>query len=162
MVGSLVAHYCLCLERAVRDGDATLRRICVELRGKWRALLSHRRRRDVLWTNNAAESAIGISEIRRKTVKGMRERRRDAKQVWADASGHGAAPFAGGVSSSETRPKMTNRFWDDHRASAAPAGGQLDLSQISRRLRNLRKSMFCKRLGGIARGLSFLTPLSYL
>ena len=39
--------------------------------------------------------------------QGMRERRRDAKQV-CDASGRGAAPFAGGVSASETRPKMTN------------------------------------------------------
>ena len=94
--------------------------------------------------------------------QGMRERRRDAKQVWADATGldrsrrtgsvgagRGAAPFAGGVSSSETRPKMTNRFWDAYRASAAPAGGQFDPLQISRRLRNLRKSMFCKRLGGL-------------
>ena len=34
------------LERAVRDGDATLRRLCVELSGKWRALLCHSRR----WT----------------------------------------------------------------------------------------------------------------
>ena len=32
------------LERAVRDGDATLRRMRVELSGKWRALLCHRRR----------------------------------------------------------------------------------------------------------------------
>ena len=32
------------LERMVRDGDATLRRLCVELSGKWRALLCHRRR----------------------------------------------------------------------------------------------------------------------
>ena len=35
------------LERAVRDGDAALRRLCVELSGKWRAPLCHRRRRDV-------------------------------------------------------------------------------------------------------------------
>ena len=35
------------LERAVRDGDATLRRMRVELSGKWRALLCHRRRGDV-------------------------------------------------------------------------------------------------------------------
>ena len=32
------------LERAVRDGDATLRRPRVGLSGKWRALLCHRRR----------------------------------------------------------------------------------------------------------------------
>ena len=31
------------LERAVRDGDATLRRLCVELVGKWRASLRRRR-----------------------------------------------------------------------------------------------------------------------
>ena len=57
------------LERAVRDGDAIFRRLCVELVGKWRALLCHRRRRDVPWTNNAAERAIGRSKIRYKTVR---------------------------------------------------------------------------------------------
>ena len=59
------------LERAVRDGDATLRRLCVKLIGKWRALLC-RRRRGVPWTNNAAERAIGRSKIRRKTVSGRK------------------------------------------------------------------------------------------
>ena len=47
------------LERATRDGDATLRRLRVDLSGKRRALLCHRRRRDVPRTNNAAERAIG-------------------------------------------------------------------------------------------------------
>ena len=61
-----------CLERAVRDGDATLRRLCVELVGKWRAPLCHRRRGGVPWTNNAAERAIGGSKIRRKTVGGYK------------------------------------------------------------------------------------------
>ena len=32
------------LERAVRDGDATLRRLCVDMSEKWRALLCHSRR----------------------------------------------------------------------------------------------------------------------
>ena len=60
------------MERAVRDGDATLRRLCVELVGKRRALLCHRRRGDVPWTNNAAERAIGGSKIRYKTVSGCK------------------------------------------------------------------------------------------
>ena len=59
------------LERMVRDGDATLRRLCVELSEKWRALLC-RRRRDVPWTNSAAERGIGRSEIRRKTARGYK------------------------------------------------------------------------------------------
>ena len=59
------------LERAVRDGDASLRRLCVELSGKWRALLCHRRRRDVPRTNNVTERAIGRSKIRYKTVRGL-------------------------------------------------------------------------------------------
>ena len=53
-------------------GDATLRRLRVELRvelsGKWRAPLCHRRP----WTNNAAERAIERSEIRCKTVRGYK------------------------------------------------------------------------------------------
>ena len=60
------------LERAVRDGDAALRRLCVELSGKWRALLCHRRRRDVPRTNNVTERAIGRSKIRYKTVRGYK------------------------------------------------------------------------------------------
>ena len=32
------------MARAVRDGDATLRRLCVDLVEKWRALLCRRRR----------------------------------------------------------------------------------------------------------------------
>ena len=58
------------LERAVRDDDATLRRMRVELSEKRRAPLC--RRRDVPWTNNAAERAIGRSKIRRKTVRGYK------------------------------------------------------------------------------------------
>ena len=75
------------LERAVRDGDAALRRLCVELSGKWRAPLCHRRRRDVPSTNNAAERATGGSRIRYKTVRGYQERRRNAERVWAYAAG---------------------------------------------------------------------------
>ena len=59
------------MERAVRDGDATLRRLCVELVGKRRTLLCHRRR-GVPSTNNAAERAIGGSKIRYKTVSGCK------------------------------------------------------------------------------------------
>ena len=60
------------LERAVRDGDATLRRMCIELSGKWRALSCHRRRRDVPRTNNVTERAIGRIKIRCKTVRGYK------------------------------------------------------------------------------------------
>ena len=53
------------LERAVRDGDAALRRLRMELSGKWRAPLCRRRRRDVPWTNNVTERATGRSKILR-------------------------------------------------------------------------------------------------
>ena len=43
----------------------------MELNEKWRAPLCHRRR-DVPWTNNAAERAIGGSKIRYKTVRGYK------------------------------------------------------------------------------------------
>ena len=121
------------LERAVRDGDATLRRMRVELVGKWRALLCHRRRGDVPWINNATERAIGRSKIRVQDYQGVQERRLDAERVWAD-SGHGAAGTAWscrswsrrnfalsawGAASSETRPKMPNRFWDGFRPTVS-------------------------------------------
>ena len=62
------------LECLVRDADdKSLRRLCVELSGKWRALLCHRRRGDVPWTNNMTERAIGRSKIRCKTVRGDSE-----------------------------------------------------------------------------------------
>ena len=61
------------LERLVRDAeDQSLRRLCVELSNKWRALLCHRRRGDVPWTNNMTERAIGRSKIRYKTVRGYK------------------------------------------------------------------------------------------
>ena len=60
------------LERMVREGDATLRRMRVELSGKWRALLCRRRRRDVPMTNNVTKRAIGRSKIRYKTVRGYK------------------------------------------------------------------------------------------
>ena len=61
------------LERLVRDDeDQTLRRLCVELSNKWRALLCHRRRGDVPRTNNVTERAIGRSKIRYKTVRGYK------------------------------------------------------------------------------------------
>ena len=49
-------------ERAVRDGDATLRRMRAKPVGKWRASLCRRRRRDVPWANSAAERAMGDSQ----------------------------------------------------------------------------------------------------
>ena len=61
------------LERLVRDAeDQSLRRPRVELSGKWRALLCHRRRGDVPWTNNVTERAIGRSKIRYRTVMGYK------------------------------------------------------------------------------------------
>ena len=57
------------MARMIRDGDATLRRLCAELSEKWRALLCRRRRRDVPWTNSAAEPGIGRSEIRYKAAR---------------------------------------------------------------------------------------------
>ena len=60
------------LERAVRDGDSTLRRMRVDLSGKRLSPLRHRRRRDVPWTNNAAERAIIGSKIRYKTLRGYK------------------------------------------------------------------------------------------
>ena len=44
----------------------------VELSEKWRALLCHRRRGDIPYTNSATERAIGGSKIRRKTVRGYK------------------------------------------------------------------------------------------
>ena len=60
------------MERLVRDvKDKNLRRPRVELSGKRRALLCHRRRGGVPWTNNAAERAIDRSKAKRKTVRGI-------------------------------------------------------------------------------------------
>ena len=61
------------LERLVRDDeDQTVRRLCVELSNKWRALLCHRRRGDVPRTNNVTERAIGRSKIRSKSTRGYK------------------------------------------------------------------------------------------
>ena len=112
------------LARAVRDGDATLRRMRVELVGKWRAPLCRRRRGDVPWTNNAAERAIGRIKIRRKTVRGYKSEDRTLNgfghgrsgRLGDVGAGRGATPRRrlGGAAPSETRPKMTNRFWDGY------------------------------------------------
>ena len=56
------------LERAVRGGDATLCRLCMDLSEKWRVLLCRRRRRDVPWTNSVTDRSTGRSESRRKTA----------------------------------------------------------------------------------------------
>ena len=118
----------------VRDGDATLRRMCIELSGKWRALLCHRRRGDVPWTNNVTGARDRQKQDKVQDGQGVQERRRDAERVWADSvgmerpgrlgvvgagRGRNSAPPAGGAASSETRPKMTNRFWDGYGFSAA-------------------------------------------
>ena len=39
---------------------------------------------------------------------------RDDLGLYGAGRGGSAAPFAGGASSSETRPKMLNRFWDGY------------------------------------------------
>ena len=58
------------LEHLVQDAeDQSLRCLCVKLSGKWRALLCHRRRGDVPWTNNMTERAMGRSKVRYKTVR---------------------------------------------------------------------------------------------
>ena len=61
------------LERLVRDDeDQTVRRLCVELSNKWRALLCHRRRGGVPRTNNVTERAIGRSKIRSRSTRGYK------------------------------------------------------------------------------------------
>ena len=89
------------LARAVRDGDAALRRLCVDLSGKWRALLCRRRRRDVPRTNNAAERATGGSETRCKTVRGYKSEdgmlngfglTQRSERLGVVGAGRGAAP----------------------------------------------------------------------
>ena len=76
------------IERLVRDDDdQTLRRLCVDLSNKWRALLCRRRRGDVPGTNNATERAIGRSKIRYKTVRGVQKRIGNVERVWSDAAG---------------------------------------------------------------------------
>ena len=80
-------------------------------------------------TNNAAERAIGGSEIRRKTVRGYKSQdgmlNGFGLRWWAwsgwdglDMSDLVAAQLRaagwGGAASSETRPKITNRFWDGY------------------------------------------------
>ena len=61
------------LERLVRNAeDQSIRRPRVELSNKWRALLCHRRRWDVPWTNNMTERAMGRSKVRYRTVRGYK------------------------------------------------------------------------------------------
>ena len=117
------------LERAVRDSDATLRRLCVELSGKWRAAVMPPQT-----AGRSADEQRGGAGDRRKRDKvqdsqWVEERRQYAERVGADATGlersgrlgyvgagRSAAPptSAGESSSSETRPKMPNRFWDGY------------------------------------------------
>ena len=112
------------LARAVRDGDATLRRMRVELVGKWRAPLCRRRRGDVPWTNNAAERAIGRIKIRRKTVRGYKSEDQTLNgfglRRWAWAVGtawrcrswsrRNAAPSAGGSRALRNPPQNDQPF----------------------------------------------------
>ena len=69
-------------ERAAREGDATLRRMRVDLSGKWRALLCRRR------GGRPMDKQLGGARDRRKQDKvrdgqGVQERRLDAERVWA-------------------------------------------------------------------------------
>ena len=57
------------MERRVRS-EPKLRRLVVDLCGKWPSLLCHQRVRGMPQTNNCTERAIGRSEIRYKTVRG--------------------------------------------------------------------------------------------
>ena len=81
------------LERAVRDGDATFRRMRVELSEKWRAPLRRLRRGDVPWTNSAAERAIWRSEIRYGAARGCKSEDRmlngfgATQRAWSDLDG---------------------------------------------------------------------------
>ncbi len=59
------------MERYVR-GEPKLRRLVVDLCGKWRSLLCHRRERGVPSTNNCTERVIGRSKIRYKTIRGYK------------------------------------------------------------------------------------------
>ena len=52
-----------------------------------------------------------------------------------------AAPPAGGVASSETRPKMTNRFWDGYEYSQHAPALMLDPAESRRSERNSRRFM---------------------
>ena len=93
--------------------------------------------------------AIGRSEIRRKTVRGCGSEGGTLNRFVTHRSRRGAIRWG----SLGIRNPPQNDQWDAYRASAAPAGGHFDPLQISRRLRNLRKSMFCKRRADCARTL---------
>ena len=59
------------MEREVRKEPA-MRRLAVDLCGKWRSLLCHKRMRGVCDTNNVTERVIGRSKIRYKTLRGYK------------------------------------------------------------------------------------------
>ena len=121
------------MERAVRDGDATLRRLRVDMSGKWRASLC--RRRDVPGTNNAAEWAISSGKIMHKTVSGCKSE--DGmpngfgltRRAWSgpgrtgdcrSRSRRGAVRW-GELFPPKTRPKMSKRLWDGWNSPLAPS-----------------------------------------
>ena len=135
---------------AVADA-ATLRRLRVELAWKRRAPLRRRQRGgDVPWTNSATERATGGSEIRYKTVRGYKSEYWMLSGFGLGAGGTAwiclsrsrryAANFARGAASSETRPKMTDRFWDGYNLSleltTAPAAHKVDGKTASRKPAN--------------------------
>ena len=59
------------MEREVREEPA-LRRLAVDLCGKWRSLLCHKRMRRLCYTNNVTERVIGRSKIRHKMIRGCK------------------------------------------------------------------------------------------
>ena len=59
------------MEQAVR-AEPKLRRLVVELCGKWPILLCHQRVGGMAQTNNCTETTIGRSKIRYKTVRGYK------------------------------------------------------------------------------------------
>ena len=59
------------MEREVRN-EPELRRLAVDLCGKWRSLLCHKRMRGARDTNNITARVIGRSKIRYKTIRGYK------------------------------------------------------------------------------------------
>ena len=115
--------------KTVPDDRRTARRPRVELSGKRRALLCHRRRGDVPWTNNAAERAIGRSKTRYKTVRGCKSesellngfRLTQRAWSWSDCldlsemvAAQGVAHPPSGVAPTEIRPDFPSSIRDGY------------------------------------------------
>ena len=71
------------LARAVRDGDATLRRMRVDLSEKWRALLCRRRRGGRPMDEQRGGARDKKKQDNAQDGQGVQERRRNTEWVWA-------------------------------------------------------------------------------